>query len=291
MASTGSELVTLLQLHQRGHLSDGEFVRLSRGLSSSTQLSGESTHEDVSSKVATQASMGMISALLAGFSLTALVEVSVGEPLAVSSLFLIASTLTLGTSTFVLLESTVEYMFVMRELHHGVLSALQLQDRLRGPRRVAEMGFVISVLCSLISCGCMVYIRFHDDLEPATVVSMLLLMATLVGSLTILAAMQYIKKGHQIEWRDNILQVREERRQRLLAERSHTFRPSLAGSRSDQQPAMYGRGKVLRRTAWGGATMEPAHSVPRGADRVSGYCVGTRTRRSRGANAHAAYNV
>ena len=128
------------------------------------------TNEDVTAKVSAQASLGVVSALLAGFSQTALVEIEVTPAIASKCLIFTAS-VTLGLSTLVMLESTLEYMFVMRELSHGTFCAWSLMEALSLPRRIAEACFVIALLNSIISTACMLHIRFVDLHSAVTIVA------------------------------------------------------------------------------------------------------------------------
>ena len=72
----------------------------------------ESTHE----------TMGLVSAVVAGFEVTALVEVELckdDECTGVEDAFIGLASTVIGLSTFILVEGALEYGFVVRELHYG----------------------------------------------------------------------------------------------------------------------------------------------------------------------------
>jgi hypothetical protein len=100
---------------------------------------------------ASHETMGLVSALLAGFELAALVEVDMcNESFAedctgAESGFVICASYCVGLSTIVVLETSFEYMFVMRELHHGNASAWELINAFRFCRRIAETFFAVSL--------------------------------------------------------------------------------------------------------------------------------------------------
>ena len=119
------------------------------------------TNEEVTAKANSQSSLGMISALIAGFSLTALVETEV-QSSAAAGLFIVSASVTLGLSTLAMMEATLEYVFVMREFPHGTYCAWSLLEELAVPRRVAEACFVLALLCSLISTACMLQVRYGE---------------------------------------------------------------------------------------------------------------------------------
>ena len=76
----------------------------------------ESTHE----------TMGLVSAVVAGFEVTALVEVELckdDECTGVEDAFIGLASTVIGLSTFILVEGALEYGFVVRELHYGHESA------------------------------------------------------------------------------------------------------------------------------------------------------------------------
>ena len=167
--SKTAEGALLLRLFQQGQLSLADTQSLLAALaptSSPTAVSAEPV-EVVSAKVSSQASLGMISALLAGFSLSALVEIEPRE-YTVSSLYVVSCSLTLGLSTLTMLESTLEYIFVMRELHHGVASAWALLEKMRASRRAAEVSFVASLLGSIVATGSIVLPRFEESVSQSS---------------------------------------------------------------------------------------------------------------------------
>ena len=175
------------------------------------------TNDEVSAKVGAQASLGVVSTLLAGFSLTALVEIEVESSIA-ANCFVVSSSIVFGLSLLVMLESTLEYMFVMRELPHSTFSAWSLMEELRLPRRVAEASFVLALLCSLISTACMLHVRYGDICSGASALAITLLALLFLGLLAVLAYMQRMKIRHQARWRGIIDQRKELHKAQRLRE-------------------------------------------------------------------------
>ena len=182
------------------------------------------TKDDARDKaVASHETMGLVSALLAGFELAALVEVDTctdaTECSVAEDLFIIAASFCVGLSTIVVLETSFEYMFVMRELHHGANSAWNLIQHFRFCRRAAEAAFALEIIIFLISTGLMVYVRFYKTLPVGTYTSLVLLGLNMVFILCIVGALQAAKRQHG----QGAKQKREEaliEQQRLRAQRS-----------------------------------------------------------------------
>ena len=175
------------------------------------------TNDEVTAKVGAQASLGVVSTLLAGFSLTALVEIEVEASIA-ANCFIVSSSIVFGLSLLVMLESTLEYMFVMRELPHSTFSAWSLMEELRLPRRVAEASFVITLLFSLISTACMLHVRYGDVASGASALAITLLALLFLALLAVLAYMQRMKIQHQARWRGIIDQRKELHKSQRLRE-------------------------------------------------------------------------
>ena len=139
-------------------------------------------------------------ALLAGFELAALVEVDTcvetTECSAAESLFVITASFCVGLSTIVVLETSFEYMFVMRELHHGAASAWNLISHFRFCRRAAEIAFALEIMVFLVSTGFMVYVRFAKTLPIGTTVSIVLLALNMAFTFAIVGALQHAKWVH-----------------------------------------------------------------------------------------------
>ena len=217
-----------------------------RGRSAEADVSGESssqqpqlagwlttqTKDDARDKaVASHETMGLVSALLAGFELAALVEVDTcteqSECSVAEDLFVIAASFCVGLSTIVVLETSFEYMFVMRELHHGADSAWNLIAHFRFCRRAAEAAFALEILIFLISTGLMVYVRFAKTLPVGSTVSLALLGLNMLFVFTIVWSLQTAKVAHG----QGAKHKREEaliEQQRLRAQRTSCKREKLA---------------------------------------------------------------
>ena len=107
---------------------------------------------------ASHETMGLVSALLAGFELAALVEVDMcndsfaEDCTGAESGFVVCASYCVGLSTIVVLETSFEYMFVMRELHHGNASAWELINAFRFCRRIAETFFAVRLAHQVEPC-------------------------------------------------------------------------------------------------------------------------------------------
>ena len=149
---------------------------------------------------ASHETMGLVSALMAGFELQSLTEVDIcsdsSECTSVESCFIVAASFCVGLSTVVVLETSFEYMLVLRELHHGAPSAWNLIQQFRYARRVAELAFSLDIIMFLVSTGLMVYVRFSKTLPVGTAVSIILLSLMAFTIFVIVALMQYAKVVH-----------------------------------------------------------------------------------------------
>ena len=157
------------------------------------------TKDDARDKaVSSHETMGLVSALLAGFELQALVEVDLCDDVCTGaeSAFIVCSSYCVGLSMIVVLETSFEYMFVMRELHHGHASAWNLIRHFRYCRRIAEGAFALVILMFLISTGLMVHVRFARTLVVGTIFSHVLLGINFCVVFFIVYAMQNAKIQH-----------------------------------------------------------------------------------------------
>jgi len=157
------------------------------------------TKDDARDKaVSSHETMGLVSALLAGFELQALVEVELCDDACTGaeSAFIVCSSYCVGLSMIVVLETSFEYMFVMRELHHGHASAWNLIRHFRYCRRIAEAAFALVILMFLISTGLMVHVRFARSLVVGTIFSHVLLGVNFCVVFYIVYAMQHAKIQH-----------------------------------------------------------------------------------------------
>lgn len=132
---------------------DENIADTDQGLWRKTKLKDDARDKAISS----HDTMGLVSALLAGFELQALVEVDTcqtdEECSGAEGAFVICASYCVGLSMIVVLETAFEYMFVMRELHHGPASAWMLIRAFRPFRRLAEFTFALEIVMFLISTG------------------------------------------------------------------------------------------------------------------------------------------
>ena len=188
------------------------------------------TKDDARDKaVASHETMGLVSALLAGFELQALVEVDtcqVAEECSnAEGLFVGTAAFCVGLSTIVVLETSFEYMFVMRELHHGSRSAWNLLEQFRFCRRAAEASFALEIIIFLMSTGLMVHVRFAKTLPIGAGMALMLLTCCFLAILGMVWAMQKAKMQHG----EGAKQKREEALQEQLRLRE------LRSVKSDKQ--------------------------------------------------------
>ena len=153
--------------------------------------------------MASHETMGLVSALLAGFELAALVEVDLADCniddtdcTGAEGGFVITASYCVGLSTIVVLETSFEYMFVMRELHHGNESAWNLIKAFRYCRRVAECFFALEIIMFLASVGLLVHVRFARLLPTATSLAQALLIINFALIFVLVAMMQRAKVTH-----------------------------------------------------------------------------------------------
>ena len=112
----------------------------------------------------THETMGLVSAIIAGFDVTALVEVDLcgqGQQPCTGAEdgFIACASLVIGLSMFIVIEAALEYGFVLRELHYGHEAVWELMNKLRKYRKLAESAFVINLLMFLISTIFMLIVR------------------------------------------------------------------------------------------------------------------------------------
>ena len=161
------------------------------------------TKDDARDKaVASHETMGLVSALMAGFELQALVEIDFdasecgGGRCNDEGLFVAAAAFCVGLSTLVVLETSFEYMFVMRELHHGAASAWNLIRQFRFCRRIAEIAFVVQIALFLISTALMVRVRFLQQLPLGTTTALICLGINGIGIMVVVGMLQAAKTRH-----------------------------------------------------------------------------------------------
>ena len=121
-------------------------------------------------------------------------------------------TLCVCLSTIVVFETSVEYMLVMRELHHGHQSAWKLIKLFTPYRRVAEYCFAFDLPVFILSCAMMVHVRFATLTQSTTIatVAEVLLACTLALLLGMMMLMQRVKHVHG----EGKKKEREKKRQR-----------------------------------------------------------------------------
>ena len=161
------------------------------------------TEKQVEAKAVSQASMGVMSALLAGFSLSLIGSVNITQTYT-SEAFVICGATSLGSSMIVVLEATLEYMFVTRELRRGPDSAWSLMKRLTPYRRLSETAFTVSILLYLVTCGLMVHERFSRILPISSLISEIIIFVIFIVIIFIMIGMERTKKRHLGGNRGNI---------------------------------------------------------------------------------------
>ena len=146
--------------------------------------------------------MGLVSAVVAGFEVTALVEVNVcgqGEDHPCSGSeegFIFFASLVIGLSTFVIVEAALEYGFVMRELHYGHRAAWALLVRLQKFRKMAEVAFVCNLLCFLLATSFMLHVRFAETQAKGAYIGITIMGVSLAMTMVTVFGMQYEKYLH-----------------------------------------------------------------------------------------------
>ena len=150
----------------------------------------ESTHE----------TMGLVSAVVAGFEVTALVEVELckdDECTGVEDAFIGLASTVIGLSTFILVEGALEYGFVVRELHYGHESAWGMIEKLKPFRKTAEVVFIINLMLFLLATIMLLHVRFAatDQWVGATIGTMMVSLS-LVGTMATVLLMQMVKIRH-----------------------------------------------------------------------------------------------
>ena len=161
--------------------------------------------EKVRDKAVAQASLGLVSVLLAGFSLTALEGIEITTPSAVSTIFILSSTTSLALNLLVVIETTLEYVFVMRELTYSAPSAWELMQSLRPFRRTAEIAFSASILIYMITTGVMLEERFAEELPKGAAAAQAVLLVAFITVVVVMVGMQRTKKTHQREGRHSLM--------------------------------------------------------------------------------------
>lgn len=108
--------------------------------------------------------MGLVSAVVAGFEVTALVEVEACSEMGKcgydEGIFIFFATVVIALSMFVVLVTAVEYSYIMRELHYGHLATWALVKRLRPYRKACEIVFGLNLLSFLLATIFMLHVRF-----------------------------------------------------------------------------------------------------------------------------------
>jgi hypothetical protein len=170
---------------------------------SNTQHLRENARNKVTS---THETMGLVSALVAGFMVTALVEVEICGQGGVSTMgstcsgtedaFIFFASLVIGLSTFVLVEAALEYGFVMRELHFGHDHAWKLIEALKTFRKVAEWFFVMNLLCFLLATALLLHVRFSVTQSVGATLGIIVISVSLLVVMCTVLSMQYVKFMH-----------------------------------------------------------------------------------------------
>ena len=228
--------------------------------------------------VSSHETMGLVSALLAGFELQALTEVSICNDFdedgdkdctGFESAFIISASYCVGLSTLVVLETSFEYMFVMRELHHGRESAWNLIAAFTPFRRAAEIFFTLEILCFLLSTGFMLQVRFANMLPGGVAISQFLLITNFLLIFAIVALMQRAKlmhgRGKQLK-REEALERRERRRQEVAQRKALSANPTqrstkcIGGKRLSLTGAAVAAGSMKNLLAGMGGPRRPSCS-------------------------------
>lgn len=175
---------------------------------------GEPSYETRDAKqkaAASHDSMGVISALLAGFNVNILTEVSVchdyfdyevdeGRPCTgQEGTFICFVALCAGLSTLVMLETALEYTLVMRELHQGAKSSWKLLHRLKHYRRFAEAAFVLALLSFLLATAMLLHIRFYIVMPVGALASISIVGACSVAAVVLMIMMKITNYMHNAD--------------------------------------------------------------------------------------------
>ena len=174
--------------------------------------------------------MGLVSALLAGFELAALVEVDLDDGCnerggcTAEGGFVVAASYCVGLSTIVVLETSFEYMFIMRELHHGNKSAWALLEAFKYCRRTAEVLFALEIIMFLISTALLVHVRFARLLPASSVFAQVLIVINFMIIFVVVAMLQQAKRVHGVGRKLK----REERKERMRRRREEQERGGCA---------------------------------------------------------------
>lgn len=239
------------------------------------------TKDDARDKaISSHETMGLVSALLAGFELQCLTEVEIcsdpSECTGMESAFVITASYCVGLAMLVVLETSFEYMFVMRELHHGHESAWNLIRAFAPYRRAAELTFSLEIFFFLLSTGLMVHVRFGRALAGGTFLAQLLLGVNVVLIFVLMSCMQRAKlrhgEGKKIRQRE--AQERREERRRRRQERLQGASEKGATSGSSRQvhgaPSLKKGGSIKDMLRSCGGTMERLQVHPTNGSAVGG---------------------
>ena len=165
----------------------------------SEQAGWAPTHDDIRDRVSAVSTMGLVSALTSGFVYSALIDVQLPETWPViSTVFLLSASAALGFALIVVIQTTLEYMFVMRELaRYGPVSAWQLEKRFSWARRLTELCFVCAIPCFFVSSACIVLVRFLPTHHIPSIVVFVIFALLLILTLMLMLDMQRHKKRHK----------------------------------------------------------------------------------------------
>ena len=232
------------------------------------------TKDDARDKaVSSHETMGLVSALLAGFELGALVEVNICTELeqctGFESAFVVTATLCVGLSMLVVLETAFEYMFVMRELHHGRESAWNLIAVFAPFRRAAEVTFALEIFFFLLSTGFMVHVRFARALTGGTYIAHFVLGVMFVLIIILVTLMQRAKVHHGEGKKIKRREADERRRARREVAATRKALTSAGRSERERPDGGAGRRPSLSSAQRCGSIKSMLAGLPGGARRGS----------------------
>ena len=216
------------------------------------------TREDAKSKAeSTHSTMGLVSALLAGFELQALVEVDMcvlpEECTGMEGAFVLSACACVCLSTVVVFETSFEYAATMRELHHGNQSAWKLIKRFAPYRRIAEYCFALDLAMFILSTAMMVHVRFASLTGSHAVATTAHVFLSLTAALifVMIAFMQRVKVTHGQGAKKMREKARQEKeRRKLAAERASM----LAGGSTKGSSMKSGKKRVTGWRKMGGSS-------------------------------------
>ena len=154
------------------------------------------TSDAIRDKVTSQNNLGLVSALLAGFSLSSMLEVDVSnENNAVASLYLLSVTCSLSLGILVVVVTSLQFSFIMTQMRYDPASVWNMLEGFQAARRVGEIAFILSILFFGIAIIFAMHLTFADA-RPQTTTACVIVFSLVHGTtICLVMKMQFAKKS------------------------------------------------------------------------------------------------